>query len=186
MPEYLAPGVFVEETRFRSKGIEGVGTSTAGFVGMSRRGVAGSGASRVPSVAEFERQLGSAGDFQIQPSVNYLARAGAEVLRGRRAAALGGGGGYFRESTGSQCRADPGEESALPSGIPRKRRERAGFGVTPGERADTSPVRDLSRRQRPPDQSTHSRVCEAFSLLTCSFVFRGGNTKEIQRDRSIV
>ena len=29
MPEYLAPGVYVEETSFRSKSIEGVGTSTA-------------------------------------------------------------------------------------------------------------------------------------------------------------
>ena len=28
MPEYLAPGVFVEETSFRHKPIEGVSTST--------------------------------------------------------------------------------------------------------------------------------------------------------------
>ena len=28
MPEYLAPGVYVEETSFRAKSIEGVGTST--------------------------------------------------------------------------------------------------------------------------------------------------------------
>ena len=38
MPEYLAPGVYVEETSFRSKSIEGVGTSTAGFVGLTARG----------------------------------------------------------------------------------------------------------------------------------------------------
>ena len=38
MPEYLAPGVFVEETTFRAKSIEGVGTSTAAFVGMTARG----------------------------------------------------------------------------------------------------------------------------------------------------
>ena len=30
MPEYLAPGVYVEETSFRSKSIEGVGTVVAG------------------------------------------------------------------------------------------------------------------------------------------------------------
>ena len=29
MPEYLAPGVFVEEVSFRSKSIEGVPTSIA-------------------------------------------------------------------------------------------------------------------------------------------------------------
>ncbi len=38
MPEYLAPGVYVEEVSFRSKSIEGVPTSTTGFVGMTRYG----------------------------------------------------------------------------------------------------------------------------------------------------
>lgn len=38
MPEYLAPGVFVEEVSFRSKSIEGVPTSTTGFVGLARFG----------------------------------------------------------------------------------------------------------------------------------------------------
>ncbi len=38
MPEYLAPGVFVEEVSFRSKSIEGVPTSTTGFAGLARSG----------------------------------------------------------------------------------------------------------------------------------------------------
>lgn len=38
MPEYLAPGVYVEEVSFRSKTIEGVPTSTTGFAGMTRFG----------------------------------------------------------------------------------------------------------------------------------------------------
>lgn len=38
MPEYLAPGVFIEEIPARLKAIEGVSTSTAGFVGLSERG----------------------------------------------------------------------------------------------------------------------------------------------------
>src|SRR6185295_16510629 len=38
MPEYLAPGVFVEEVSFRSKSIEGVPTSTTGFAGLARYG----------------------------------------------------------------------------------------------------------------------------------------------------
>jgi uncharacterized protein len=38
MPEYLAPGVYVEEVSFRSKSIEGVPTSTTGFSGMTRYG----------------------------------------------------------------------------------------------------------------------------------------------------
>src|SRR5262249_57658546 len=38
MPEYLAPGVYVEEVSFRSKSIEGVPTSTTGFAGLTRTG----------------------------------------------------------------------------------------------------------------------------------------------------
>ena len=38
MPEYLSPGVFIEEVPARLKAIEGVSTSTAGFVGRAERG----------------------------------------------------------------------------------------------------------------------------------------------------
>jgi phage tail sheath protein FI len=38
MPEYLSPGVYVEEVSFRSRSIEGVPTSTTGFAGMARFG----------------------------------------------------------------------------------------------------------------------------------------------------
>ncbi len=38
MPEYLSPGVYVEEVPAGPRPIEGVSTSTAGFVGQTRRG----------------------------------------------------------------------------------------------------------------------------------------------------
>jgi phage tail sheath protein FI len=38
MPEYLAPGVYVEEIEIGPKPIEGVSTSTAGFLGLTERG----------------------------------------------------------------------------------------------------------------------------------------------------
>lgn len=38
MPEYLSPGVYVEEFEIGAKPIEGVGTSTAGFLGITERG----------------------------------------------------------------------------------------------------------------------------------------------------
>jgi hypothetical protein len=38
MPEYLAPGVYVEEIDLGAKPIEGVSTSTAGFLGPTERG----------------------------------------------------------------------------------------------------------------------------------------------------
>ena len=39
MPEYLSPGVYVEEFESGSKPMEGVGTSTAGFIGLSVKGL---------------------------------------------------------------------------------------------------------------------------------------------------
>ena len=53
MAEFLHPGVFVEETSFRGKSIEGVPTSTAGFVRADKSGSALSGP--FTSATEFER-----------------------------------------------------------------------------------------------------------------------------------
>src|SRR5258707_13465389 len=38
MPEYLTPGVYIEEIEIGAKPIEGVSTSTAGFLGEADRG----------------------------------------------------------------------------------------------------------------------------------------------------
>ncbi len=65
MPEYLAPGVYIEEVSFRSKSIEGVATSTTGFAGMTRWGpVQYPGGPKtteprlITSFTEFERVYG--------------------------------------------------------------------------------------------------------------------------------
>ena len=66
MPEYLTPGVYVEETSFRSKSIEGVSTSTAAFVGPTRTGPVAA-EDQTPelltSFADFERIYGGFGDL---------------------------------------------------------------------------------------------------------------------------
>jgi uncharacterized protein len=59
MPEYLAPGVYIEETSFRNKTIEGVSTSTAGFVGPTRFGPPDGVPELLTSLADFERIYGS-------------------------------------------------------------------------------------------------------------------------------
>jgi phage tail sheath protein FI len=59
MPEYLAPGVFVEETSFRAKSIEGVSTTITGFVGPTRYGPIDLPCELLTSVLEFERAFGS-------------------------------------------------------------------------------------------------------------------------------
>lgn len=69
MPEYLSPGVYVEETSFRSKSIEGVSTSTAGFVGPTRWGLVCGEPELITSQADFELYYGSLDDlvFTDQP-----------------------------------------------------------------------------------------------------------------------
>ncbi|MGH7606635.1 MAG: hypothetical protein ACREME_04780, partial [Gemmatimonadales bacterium] len=57
MPEYLRPGVYIEETSYRGKPIQGVSTSTAGFVGAARTGPEGK-ATFVSSFAHFRRLFG--------------------------------------------------------------------------------------------------------------------------------
>ena len=65
MPEYLAPGVYVEETSFRSKSIEGVSTTTTGFVGPTRYGPVELEPDIVTSLGEFERMYGDRQQLQF-------------------------------------------------------------------------------------------------------------------------
>lgn len=57
MPEYLAPGVYVEEISMGSKPIEGVSTSTAGLVGVAERGPVNV-PQLVTSYGEYQRLFG--------------------------------------------------------------------------------------------------------------------------------
>jgi phage tail sheath protein FI len=83
MPEYLAPGVFVEEVSYRSKSIEGVPTSTTGFAGLTRYGPVcypgGPTANEprlVTSYAEFERVYGALDPLETGTlRIPYLAHA---------------------------------------------------------------------------------------------------------------
>ncbi|HWK53144.1 MAG TPA: hypothetical protein VNR18_02145, partial [Hyphomicrobiales bacterium] len=65
MPEYLAPGVFVEEVSFRGKSIEGVGTSVAGLVGPTRTGPLRGKPELLTSFADFVRIYGDANDLVL-------------------------------------------------------------------------------------------------------------------------
>src|SRR5688572_28512051 len=57
MPEYLAPGVYIEE-RAGKRTIEGVSTSTAGFVGQTERGRAKGLPWLVTNFGEYQRAFG--------------------------------------------------------------------------------------------------------------------------------
>jgi len=75
MPEYLAPGVYVEEVSFRSKSIEGVSTSTTAFVGVTRKGPTSGAPELITSFGDFERIYGGLNDISFGSNriTNYLA-----------------------------------------------------------------------------------------------------------------
>jgi phage tail sheath protein FI len=82
MAEYLAPGVYVEEVSFRSKSIEGVSTTTTGFIGPTRYGPLDIDPDIVTSLVEFERTYGGkerllfgADDVSAVPMDNYMWQA---------------------------------------------------------------------------------------------------------------
>lgn len=66
MPEYLAPGVYVEEVSFRSKSIEGVSTTTTGFIGPARFGPVDMVPEIVTGLGEFERTYGDGKQLQFK------------------------------------------------------------------------------------------------------------------------
>lgn len=84
MPEYLAPGVYVEEVSFRSKSIEGVATSTTGFAGVARFGPVqytdGPSTTKprlITSFTEYERVYGGLVELELASGVrvSYMAHA---------------------------------------------------------------------------------------------------------------
>lgn len=74
MPEYLAPGVYVEETSFRSKSIEGVSTTTTGLIGPSRFGPIKETPDIVTGLGEFEQVYGGGEQLEFETGKvhNYL------------------------------------------------------------------------------------------------------------------
>jgi phage tail sheath protein FI len=91
MPEYLSPGVYVEEVDAGPKPIEGVSTSTAGAVGVTERGPSGGSAPGdttnrgkpvlVTSFAEFTRTFGG---FLPEPDPHLVNRWALDPTEGGR------------------------------------------------------------------------------------------------------
>ncbi len=58
MAEYLSPGVYVEEFESGAKPMEGVGTSTAGFIGLAEKGPVSGVPQLVTNFSDFRRIYG--------------------------------------------------------------------------------------------------------------------------------
>lgn len=73
MAEYLSPGVYVEEVESGAVPMEGVSTSTAGFIGMAERGPVIGRPQLVTNFADYQRMYGSYlseakyGDYRFLP-----------------------------------------------------------------------------------------------------------------------
>jgi phage tail sheath protein FI len=103
MPEYLAPGVFVEESSSSPHPIAGVPTSTAGFVGPTLSGSAKRVPALVTSLAEYEAIFGDAAPLRFTDGAgetdNYLwhaaraffAQGGMRLYVARTVSGAGGG-----------------------------------------------------------------------------------------------
>jgi uncharacterized protein len=78
MPEYLAPGVYVEETSYRDKSISGASTSTAAFIGPARFGPPRGKPELLTSLADYTRIYGDLEPLVFDGDVtlpNYLGQA---------------------------------------------------------------------------------------------------------------
>ncbi|MCB6608863.1 phage tail sheath family protein [[Clostridium] symbiosum] len=109
MAEYLSPGVYVEEFDSDARLTEGVGTSTAGFIGVAERGPVEGSPRMITNFAEFIRNYGGYLPASVFGNYRFLAYAVE----------------YFFRNGGSRCfvmRVAPQDavcaEGAAPAGEP--------------------------------------------------------------------
>ena len=72
MAEYLSPGVYVEEFDSGIKAMEGVGTSTAGFVGMAQKGPVSGLPVLITSMADYQRRFGGYLSERVYGGMRFL------------------------------------------------------------------------------------------------------------------
>jgi len=127
MPELLTPGVFIQEVNFGPQPIEGVSTSTAGFVGETERGQVGQ-PTLITSFSDYQRKFGGflvgkplplavRGFFDNGGKRAFLVRAAATSTADSSqagAAAVGPFAGYQ-----TQLLANPGPGSVVANSVIR-------------------------------------------------------------------
>lgn len=110
MAEYLSPGVYVEEFDSGSSAMEGVGTSTAGFIGMAEKGPIEGMPVFITSMADYNRRFGSYLPEQKYGSMRYLPYAVEQFFNN------GGSGCYVmrvcrvQEETSEEASGETSEE----------------------------------------------------------------------------
>ena len=171
MVEIAFPGVFVEETSFRAKSIEGVSTSTTGFIGPTRFGPLDVIPRLITSLADFEGTYGDGKHLNFSDAGemdNYLwhaARAffeeGGKRLYISRVFKLG-------KDTGIACATLPGRGGTNAIGIKaRCPGETGNMHVRFDLRVDQNILdTDENRLQRVNGLSDHGRVTVNVTLTS--------------------
>src|SRR4029450_12459770 len=126
MPNYLSPGVYIEEVEAGSRPIEGVGTAVAAFVGLAERGPF-----NTPTlVSNWTQFTGTFGDFvagsYLAPSVyGYFMNGGGNCYIVRIGQDGGPDGGDGRSGRTKELSAAPQARlgrrpggRAAPGGVP--------------------------------------------------------------------
>src|SRR3989304_7711304 len=108
-PEYLSPGVYVEETDPGTKPIEGAGTACAAFVGFAEKGRVGQ-PTFIPNWTEFVNNFGGfiKGGYLAPAVYGYFQNGGGRGFVGRPPDGGGGGAGGAGPGEGPVARAERG------------------------------------------------------------------------------
>ena len=155
MTEFLAPGVFVEEIPAGPRPIEGVPTSTAGFIGPTRFGPVSGVPELVTSLAEYERIFepvspgqplawadAAEPNFMWQAARNFFEEGGKRLYVSRVFEARGGGDGG---DDGGEHDGDDGIARVPPEAAPglclRLRHPGAGAGLQVALQAGANALR---------------------------------------------
>ena len=83
MPNYLTPGVYVEEIPAQSKPIEGVGTAVAAFVGLAPGGPANT-PMRIANWTQFARLYGDPVEPENGPKRKLVSNPDSRIARSPR------------------------------------------------------------------------------------------------------
>ena len=154
MAEYLSPGVYVEEVESGAVPMEGVSTSTAGFIGMAERGPVIGRPQLVTNFADYQRMYGSYLSEAKYGDYRFLPYAVEQFF-------LNGGSRAFIMRVvpqGAKCSATSGSAVLkVTAANPGEWGDRLRVTITPASKAKTQALEAID------DRSVRVKSCDGFT-----------------------